>query len=57
MTLQGFVRERPTELLPVLQRLCLEGLVPLGRIEEAIEQFVAARQLASNSIAIFLWIR
>jgi hypothetical protein len=54
--LQG---ERATELLHALQRLCLEGLVPLGHdVEEAIttKQFVAARHLASNSITNFLWI-
>ena len=50
--LQGLLEERATELLPALQRLSLEGLVPRGCVEEVIKQFVAARQLASNSMEI-----
>jgi hypothetical protein len=47
--------ERVTEVLPALQTLFLEKTLPSGPIEEAIAQFVAARQLASRPIAISRW--
>jgi hypothetical protein len=56
-TLQELVGERVTEVLPTLQGLFLEELHPSGPVQERIDQFVAARQLASHPIAVSSWIR
>ena len=53
--LQELVRERMTEVLPALQVLFLEEPLPSGPVQEAIGQFVAARQLASHPIAVYRW--
>jgi hypothetical protein len=53
--LQELVGERVTEVLPALKTLFLESL-PSGN-QEAIEQFVTARQLASQPIAVSPWER
>jgi hypothetical protein len=50
--LQELVEERVTEVLPALQTLYLEEPLPLGSVQEAIGEFVAARQLAGHPIAI-----
>jgi hypothetical protein len=55
--LQELVGERVTEVLPALQTLFLEEPHPSGPIQEAIVQFVAARQLACHPIAVSLWER
>jgi hypothetical protein len=55
LTLQELVGERVTEVLPALQTLFLEKILPLEPIQEAIEQFVAAQQLAGHPIAISHW--
>ena len=48
--LQGLVGR--TEVLPRLQNIFVEGLEPLGPLQESIEQFVAARKLSGHPIAI-----
>ena len=46
--------ESVTEVLPALCSIFLEEPLPLGPVEEAIGQFVAARQLAGN-ITVSHW--
>ena len=55
--LQELVGERVTEVLPALQTLFLAKPLPLasGPLQEIIEQFVAARQIAGHPIAISRW--
>ena len=48
--------ERGTEVLPALQNLFLEEPRPLGAVKDAIDQFVAARQLAIQPIAVYSWV-
>jgi hypothetical protein len=56
--LQQLVRGRVTEvLLPALESLFLEELQLSGPVQEAIGQFVAARQLSSHPISVSLWER
>jgi hypothetical protein len=58
--LQELFGERVTELLPTLQTLFLEEPLRRGPVHEAIERFVAARQLeslASLPIAVSRWKR
>jgi len=50
--LQELVGERTMEVPPVLQRLFLEELHPSAPVEEAIEQFVAVRQLSGHPIVV-----
>jgi hypothetical protein len=51
--LQELVGER--EVLPALQTLFLEKPHSSGPVQEAVGQFVAARQLAGHPIAIYRW--
>ena len=51
LTLEELVGESATEVLPVLQNLFLEELHLSATVQEAIEQFVAARGLADQAIA------
>ena len=53
--LQELVGERVMEVLPALQTLFLEEPLPSGPVEESIEQFVAARQLAGHPIVVSRW--
>jgi hypothetical protein len=53
--LRDIVGERGTEVLPALQTLFLEEPLPSGPVQEAIRQFVAARQLAGHPIVISRW--
>ena len=53
--LQELIRERTTEVLPSLQNLFLDELLPAGSIHEAIMQFVAARQLSGLPLNISYW--
>ena len=53
--LQELVGERVTEVLPALQALSLEQPLPSGPLQEAIGQFIAARQLAGHPIAVSFW--
>ncbi len=43
------------EVLPSLQNIFLERPEPSGAFQEAIGQFVAARQLSGHPIAIYAW--
>ena len=52
--LQELAGERVTEVLPALQTIFLYTHTS-GPVQEAIEQFVAARQLASHPITISHW--
>jgi hypothetical protein len=53
--LQNLVGERVTGVLPALKSLFLEELQPSGPAQEAIEQFVAARQLLGHPVAVSRW--
>jgi hypothetical protein len=53
--LQELVGERVVELLPALQNLFLEEVNPAGPVQEAIRQFVAARQLLGHPVTISHW--
>ena len=55
--LKESVTSRVTEILPSLQNIFVEGLDSFGRLQENIEQFVTARQLSDNPIAISHWDR
>ena len=55
--LQELVGERVTEVLPALESLFLEELQPSGPVQEAIGQFVAARQLLGHPVAVSHWNR
>jgi hypothetical protein len=55
--LQELSVESVTEVLPALQNIFLEGLQPLGPVEEAIGTFTAARQLHGNPVAVHEWER
>ena len=55
LTLQEFIVESVLELFPVLQNIFLKELQPSGLVPEGIEQFVAARQLASHPISVCHW--
>ncbi len=44
-----------TEVLPSLQNIFVEGLEPLGPLQESIGQFVAARELSGHPITISEW--
>jgi hypothetical protein len=55
LDLKEFVGERVTHVLPALGSLFLEGLPSTGPVREAIEQFVAARQLLDHPVVLSLW--
>ncbi|KAH9981605.1 hypothetical protein BJV74DRAFT_854507 [Russula compacta] len=57
LALQGFPEERVTEVLPALQNLFFQGLQSPGPTQEAIEQFVTARQLSGCPVAVQNWER
>jgi hypothetical protein len=46
-----------TEVLTTLQNLYLEGFQPSESVEEGIEWFISARQLANHPVAISVWDR
>ncbi len=50
--LKELAGEQVTELLPALQNLFLNGLQLSGPVEEAVGQFVAARQLSGQPLVI-----
>jgi hypothetical protein len=54
--LQELVGGGATEVLPALQNIFLQGLLPSGRVQEGIRQFVATRQVTSP-IAVSHWNR
>ena len=51
-SLQELDEERVTQTLPVLQDLSLEGPQSSGAIREAMETFIAARQLSGHPVTI-----
>jgi hypothetical protein len=51
------VGARATEVLPALQSLFLEEPHPLGPVQEAIDKFVATRQLSDHPIVVSRWDR
>ena len=53
--LQELVEERVTDVLPALENLFLEELNPSGPVQEAIGQFVAARQLLDHPVVVSRW--
>jgi hypothetical protein len=57
LALQELIGERVTEVLPALQTLFLEEPLQSGPLQEAIEQFAAARQLSSHPVAVSRWER
>jgi hypothetical protein len=48
-------RGRTTVVLSTLQNIFLEGIEPLGLVQEDIEQFIAARELSRFPCPISLW--
>jgi len=57
LVLQELVGESALEFFPVLQNIFLKELQPSGLVLEGIEQFAAARQLASHPISVSRWER
>jgi hypothetical protein len=55
--MQGAIGESVAEVLPALRNLFLEEPIPSGPVQEAVEQFVAARQLSGHPITISHWER
>ena len=53
-TLQELAGGRATEVLPALQTLYLEETLPSG-VQETIDKFVAARELAGHPIVVSRW--
>jgi hypothetical protein len=53
--LQELVGGRTTEVLPSLQNIFFARSEASGPFQEAIGQFVAARQLSGHSIAVSVW--
>ena len=47
--------ERVTEVLPMLQKLYLEGFQPSGLIQDGIGQFVAGRELINHPVTVEPW--
>ena len=50
--LQELAGERVTEMSPVLQNIFLQGPRPSGAIKEAMEKFIAARQLSGYPVTM-----
>ena len=50
--LQILAQESPKEALPALEKLSLRGPQPSGPVKEAIEGFVATRQLSGHLVAV-----
>jgi F-box-like len=55
LALQELVGTRTMEVLPTLEYIFLEEIQPSGPVPEGIEQFAAARQVASHPIAVSRW--
>jgi hypothetical protein len=53
--LQELVGERVTYVLPALENIFLGELLPSGPVQEAIGQFVAARQLLGHPVTVSHW--
>jgi hypothetical protein len=50
--LQELVGDRATEVLPTLEKICLEERQQPGPVQEGIQQVVAVRQASNRSIAV-----
>lgn len=57
LVLQELAPEGVTEVLPALQNLFIASLRSSGPVEEAIGEFVAARQLSGHPVAVQRWVR
>ena len=57
LALQELVVGRTTEVLPALQNIFLEGLQPLGPVQEGIGKFITTRQVAGLPISVSGWDR
>jgi hypothetical protein len=55
--LKELIGERVTEVLPFLQNLFLEDLLPSGPVQKATRKFLTARQLAGHPITVSRWER
>ena len=55
LTLQELAGERVTEVLPVLQNIFVQELEPSGPTQEALGQFIAARQLSGLPVVVYNW--
>lgn len=55
--MRKLVGEGVTEVLPTLENVFLESFQPCGPVPEAIEQFIAARQLSGRPIVVSRWDR
>ena len=55
LALKDVVGERVTDVLPGLESLFLEGIEDSGFVQQAIGQFVSARQLLGHPIAVSRW--
>ena len=55
LALLQLAEERVTDVLPVLQKLYLEGFKPSGLVQDGIGQFVAARQLINHPVIVEPW--
>jgi hypothetical protein len=55
LALRELAGERVAEVLPALQNLFIEELEPSGTIREALDQFVAARQLSGLPVLVHSW--
>lgn len=56
-SLQGLAGERVLEVLPALRNLFFEAPQPFGPVQDAIQQFVADRQLSAHPVAVHRWDR
>jgi hypothetical protein len=56
-SLKELVGEMAMEILPALRRLSLEGRQPSGPVQDAIQSFVAARQLTNRPVVVQPWER
>ncbi len=54
-TLQELTGERATEVVPALQNIFLDGFEASLPVEDAIGQFVSARQFSGHPVAIHPW--
>jgi hypothetical protein len=55
--LQELIGGRTTEVLPTLENIFLEELHTSGPLQEGIEKFVAARELANHPVTVSRWHR
>jgi hypothetical protein len=51
----ALVGDQMRDVLPALETLFLEEIQPSGPVQEALEQFVAARRLSGHPVAISRW--